>query len=128
MIDKQRICEEWSCTVLHALLDTWGTAAYWWLLSKCPQLEVNFSPQAIEERYHRFGGIIRYILPHEERTIVEAKNQQLSVLSRTSLADVFASYRSIEKTYFNKENISDFILQYNVEYDGDRIRKNSLWR
>lgn len=56
------------------------------------------------------------MLPNNEASIFEAKNKQVSVLNRTKLVDVFAPYRTIEKTDSTK--VSHFILQYNVEYDG----------
>ena len=66
--------------------------------NRCPNLEVDFTPQAIEERYRRFGGIIRYVLPNNKQRLAEAEHEQSSVLSRTNVADIFAPYKSIEKT------------------------------
>ena len=91
--------------------------------TKCQgKLEVDFSAKAIEDRYQQFGGIIRYVLPFMKSTLLQAKKDQDSELNRTKLADIFAPYRSIEKTDSNKENISHFVLQYDVEYDEDQYR------
>ena len=70
------------------------------------KLEDEFSEKAIEGRYQRFGGIMRYVLPLRKLGLLQAENDQDSELNCTSLADIFAPYRSIEKTDCNKENIS----------------------
>jgi len=85
-----------------------------YIRSECPS--IDFSSKAIEDRYKRFGGIFRYVLPSNKRTVLRAEADQTSAMNCTKLIDVFAPFRSIEKTDSNKENISHFILHYEVEY------------
>lgn len=89
-------------------------------------MNVDFSPEAIKERYHRFGEILQYVLTNMEETILQAKNDQLSALNHRKLVDVFVPYRSIEKANFNKENIRRSILQYNIEYDENTVIRMNL--
>ena len=85
--------------------------------SKCHEkLEVDFSPMAVSDRFKRFGGIFRYVLPHSKLGLLQAERNQLAVLTDTSLSDAYARYTSIEKTDDRKTNISHFVLQYNVQY------------
>ena len=78
-------------------------------------------PQAIEKRYKRFGGIIRYVIPKSEGFLNTVKAKQDSVFKRTKTIDVFAPYANIEKSDDQKDNISHFILTYDVEY-GDKYK------
>ena len=85
--------------------------------SKCHEkLEVDFSPKAVSDRFKRFGGIFRYVLPHSKLVLLQAERNQLAVLTDTNLSDAYAPYTSIEKTDDRKTNISHFVLQYNVQY------------
>jgi len=79
-------------------------------------------PQAIEKRYKRFGGIIRYVIPTSEGFLNTVKAKQNSVLKVTTAVDAFAPYANIEKSDDQKKNISHFILTYDVEY-GDKYKK-----
>ena len=47
-------------------------------------------PQAIEKRYKRFGGIIRYVIPKSEGFLNAVKAEQNSVLKGTTAVDAFA--------------------------------------
>ena len=76
------------------------------------------APEAIEERYQRFGGIIHYVIPLDRVAVEGAVVEQESVLTRTSPADAFLPGIDIEKIDEGKENISDFVLQYKVHYGG----------
>ena len=80
------------------------------------KLEVDFSPEAISDRFKRFGGIFRYILPCSRSSLLQAERDQLAVLSHTTLMDAYAPYGNIEKTDDRNTNISHFILQYNIQY------------
>ena len=106
------------------MLDTCLVGAY--MVTKCPKLKVDSSPEAIKEQYHRLGGILRYVLPNKESIILLGKNDKLSALNKTKLVDIFAPYRSIEMTDLSKENISYFILQYNFEYHGKYRNQNEF--
>lgn len=85
--------------------------------SKCHEkLEVDFSPEAISDRFKRFGGIFRYVLPCSRLSLLQAERDQLAVLNHTTLTDAYAPYRNIEKTDDRNTNISHFVLEYNVQY------------
>jgi len=86
-----------------------------------PKLKDFMHPQAIEERYERFGGIIRYVIPISKMFLDNVKAEQDSVLKRTKAVDALVSYASIEKSDDCKQIISDFILTYDVEY-GDKYK------
>ena len=75
------------------------------------KLEVDFSPEAISDRFKRFGGIFRYVLPCSKLSLLQAKRDQLAVLSHTTLMDAYAPYGNIEKTDNRNTNISHFVLQ-----------------
>ena len=85
-------------------------------LDSSNELIPELAPNKIEQRYKRFGGIFRYVLPSNKFAIEEAENNQESVLALTKVQDVFAPGISIEKADHNKQSISDFILQYKVHY------------
>jgi len=80
------------------------------------KFEVDFSPKAILDRFKRFGGIFRYVLPSSKMALLQAERDQIAELNDTTLADAYAPYRNIEKTDNNKMNTSHFVLQYNVKY------------
>lgn len=81
--------------------------------------EVDFSEAAIKERYDRFGGILRYVLPVKTETVKEAEQKQSSAISVTKPVNIFVPHANIEKVDSNKENISHFILQYKVQCNGE---------
>jgi len=62
------------------------------------------------------------VLPSDECALAQAKRDQKSALQHAKLIDIFAPYSSIKKTDLNKENISHFILQYDVKYDKHQYR------
>ena len=70
------------------------------------------SPQAIEERYKRFGGIIQYVIPNSNCIEKNWRIAQDDAINRTKAIDIFVPYASIEKMDENKENISDLNLFY----------------
>ena len=51
--------------------------------------------------------------------VVNAERSQASAIARTKLVNIFVPHANIEKVDSNKENISHFILQYEVQCDGD---------
>ena len=86
------------------------------------QMKDFMGPQAIEKRYKRFGGIIRYVIPTSETFLERVTVKQDSVLKNAKTIDAFAPYANIEKSDDQKDNISHFILTYDVEY-GDEYKK-----
>lgn len=78
-------------------------------------LKDNLTPEGIKYRYYQFGGIFRYVIPVNDRIIKNAKSEQELSLSNTKPADTFIQGTNIEKRDDNKDNISHFLLQYNVD-------------
>ena len=76
--------------------------------------------EGIEERYNRFGGIIRYVIPSSEGALGDAKHNQDLVLGSTKAVDTFIRGVDIEKTDDQKEKISHFLLQYKVNEESFR--------
>ena len=65
--------------------------------SKCHEkLEVDFSPKAISDRFKRFGGIFRYVLPCSKLSLLQAERDQLAVLNHTTLTDAYAPYNGVK--------------------------------
>ena len=77
-------------------------------------LKKALKSEEIEKRYNRFGGIFRYIIPYSEAALRNAEREQESVLAVAKAVDTFIQSVDIEKRDNNKENISHFLLQYNV--------------
>ena len=71
----------------------------------------------IEERYHRFGGIFRHVIPVSSNAVVNAERLQAQVLGRTRPVDVFFKGTDIEKLDDQKDNISHMLLHYDVNYE-----------
>ena len=78
--------------------------------------KVDFSEEAIERHYQRFGGIFRHVLPSTESAVLQAKNSQDEQLKAIKVSDLFVPYRSMEKKDNQRKNVSDLLLQYNVKY------------
>ena len=76
---------------------------------------VDFTEDAINHHYQRFGGIFQYVLPSLDDQYQQAIKDQALALHHVQLKDIFVPFRSIEKTDVNKHNISHFLLHYNVE-------------
>ena len=83
-----------------------------------------YNREAITERYLNFGGIIRYVVPEENYALNTAYLHQQSAIEAANTLDVFAPTKSIEKVDENKENISHFLLQYDVDYGGKYEENN----
>ena len=78
-------------------------------------LERASTSEGIEERYRRFGGIIRYVIPSNEQALEDAKSSQEMVLANTKAVNTFIRGVDIEKRDDRKENISHFLLHYKVD-------------
>ena len=89
-------------------------------------LKEFMSPQAIEERYKRFGGIMRCVIPSSERAFKSLKIAQDNAIKETKAVDIFAPYQNIEKRDDKKENISHFVLCYDVKYGGKYINETEF--
>ena len=59
------------------------------------------------------------MLPVQNETVVNVERSQASAIARTKLVNIFVPHANIEKVDSNKENISHFILQYEVQCDGE---------
>ena len=86
------------------------------------------SPQAIEERYKRFGGIIRYVIPTSKRADEDRRIVQDDAINRTKAVDIFVPYTNIEKMDDQKENMSHFVLCYDVKYGGKYTNDETEFR
>lgn len=74
-------------------------------------------PEEVEERYRRFGGIFRYVIPANLEALENAKTRQTNVLSHIKPVDVLIRGDDIERRDDNKDNISHFLLQYDVNME-----------
>uniref|UniRef100_A0A1X7SY62 Uncharacterized protein n=1 Tax=Amphimedon queenslandica TaxID=400682 RepID=A0A1X7SY62_AMPQE len=74
------------------------------------------SPEQVEERYYRYGGIIRYVIPSDPASLEDTELLQKDALSNRSTTDLFLPGASIEKRDESKRNISHFLLQYVVSF------------
>ena len=74
------------------------------------------SPEQVKERYYRFGGIIRYVIPTNPAYLRDIKALQEQALFNRNTSDLFLPGASIEKTDDLKRNISHFLLRYVVPY------------
>ena len=52
------------------------------------EIKVDFSQEAITERFERIGGIFRYALPHNTE-VLNAKQSKHSTISNTKSVDIF---------------------------------------
>ena len=72
------------------------------------------TPENIVNRYKRFGGIFRYVLPENANTVLQAELAQDIALHHTKPLDVYVPGGNIEKVDEMKENVSHLVLQYDV--------------
>jgi hypothetical protein len=77
-------------------------------------LKEALTPEEVERRYHRFGGIFRYVIPFGIRALNDALERQRSVLEHSKPIDIITKGAGIERRDDNRENVSDFLLQYDV--------------
>lgn len=80
-------------------------------------LKEALTPKEIKKQYSRFGGIFHYVIPINEEVLTTAEREQEMVLANAKASDTFIWGADIEKRDDNKENISHFLLQYNVNED-----------
>ena len=71
-------------------------------------------PDKIEERFYRFRGILRYVIPTKATVVKEAENSMEEALVGAKPVDTFIRGTNIER----KDNISHFLLQYDVVCNG----------
>ena len=83
-------------------------------------LKSAVSPKKIEERYSRFGGIFRHVIPRSEEALEDAEREQRLVLARAKPTDTLIFGSNIEKRDDLKENISHYLLQYSVNQENFR--------
>ena len=89
-----------------------------------PSLKEFMSPQAIEEQYKRFGGIMRYVISNSKDADESWRIAQDEAIKKTKAIDLFLPYVDIEKMDYKKDNISDFVLCYDVEQT--KFRKRNM--
>ena len=79
-------------------------------------LKEIMSPQAIEERYKRFGGIIRYVIPSSERADKNSRIAQDNAIKTTKTVDIFAPYENIKKGMTRKKTsaILFYVMMLNM--------------
>ena len=83
----------------------------------CEHTKRMLTVQQIEERFRRFGGIIRYVISACDDYIQDMRSKQTMAISRTKPADIYVDGDNITKTDERKSNISHFVLQYHVYMD-----------
>ena len=88
---------------------------------------VLLTQEEIKERYKCFGGIIRYVISTDNERIGVLKSSQDSALSRTQPLDIYISGDNIEKVDERKENVSHFVLHYDV-YEGECAEEKILFQ
>ena len=85
--------------------------------TKCERTKRMLTEQQIEERFRRFGGIIRYVISASDDYIKDMRSNQTSAISRTKPADIYVDGDNITKMDQMKSNVSHFVLQYHVYMD-----------
>ena len=91
-----------------------------YVAARCDEsLKDFYAPEAIEERYDWLGGIFLYVIPGKKFVVEQAKKEQDNVISNAKPEDSFEPYAGIEKRDDRKNNISHFILKYDVQYGGE---------
>ena len=80
-------------------------------------LKEALTPEGIRKRYHCFGGIFCYVIPVNKTVLTTVESEQRTALGNAKAADTFIRAIDIEKRDSNKENISHFLLQYDVNED-----------
>ena len=88
--------------------------------SKCEaRLQGFYSPEEIEKRYEKFGGIIRNVIPKDDSLVDQVDQQLNSALKHTTLFDLSKVAIDNEGVDHLQKSITPFILHYDVQY-GDR--------
>ena len=88
--------------------------------SKCEaRLHGFYSPEEIEKRYEKFGGIICNVIPKHNSSIDLVDQQLNSALKHTTLFDISKVAIDNQGVDHLQKNITHFILHYDVQY-GDR--------
>ena len=77
-------------------------------------LKEALTPEQVRDRYFRFGGIFRYVIPANESILRTAESHQELALVNAKAVDTFIRGIDIEKRDDNKDNISHYLLQYDV--------------
>ena len=80
------------------------------------------TPEGIANRYYRFGGIFRHVIPVSKGALESVEKLQVQVLGHTKPVDTFVTGTGIEKIDDHKDNISDMLLQYKVNYEKEDFK------
>lgn len=68
----------------------------------CDEIKDDFTPQEIEKKFDRFGGIFRYVIPSQSDVVSEAARSH--VLDKTKTVHVLLPGNDIEK-WMKREKI-----------------------
>ena len=83
----------------------------------CERTKRMLTEQQIEERFRRFGGIIRYVISASDDYIQDMQSNQATAISHTKPADIYVDGDNITNMDQMKSNVSHFVLQYHVYMD-----------
>ena len=83
-----------------------------------PEMKDLFEPEKIKERFNEFGGIFRYVIPLSKRKLFIVRRAQAGAIERVKSGQIFLPGNDIAKTDETHHTISDFILQYDIDYGG----------
>ena len=77
--------------------------------------ELN-TPEKIEDRFKRFGGIFRYVIADYAHTVSDAESAQLVAMDSVRSSLLYVARDNLERRDEAKDNVSHFMLQYDVFY------------
>ena len=78
-------------------------------------LKADYEDDKISERFERFGGIIRHVLPTTEGSKGDSERRQSEAISTCDVGKLLRQRANIEMPEF-----SHYLLQYEVLIDGDK--------
>ena len=124
--DRRRYHEFAKCGAVKYYMPCWNLAELQVIgahaAAHCdPELKDNFTPETNENRFDRFGGIFRYVIPLSKDAVFSAQRSQDSVLERAKPVHLFLLGNDYEKT--DEMMKEDVILQYRVHYGGEHKGK-----
>lgn len=87
---------------------------------------VDFTEDAINCRYQRFGGIFQYVLPSSDKQYQQAIKDQALAQHHVQLKDIFAPFRSIEKTLLHY-NVEQGFTDFTMKIASDYVQSNLIY-
>ena len=85
----------------------------------CDDIKKLNTPEKIKERCKRFGGIFWYVIAEDEGTVIDAMSAQLSAIGSTERSQLYVAYDNLERADDTRNNVSHFVLQYDVCRDAE---------